>query len=79
MLEDTKAFIQYSSDIYDNYKNLREYQPSKKRKTLLLFDDVITTMLSSNEFNTLEVFIRGRKLNIFRFYHTVLAVPKILG
>ena len=79
MLEDTKAFIQYSSDIYDNYKNLREYQPSKKRKTLLLFDDVITTMLSSNEFNTLEVFIRGRKLNIFRFYNTVLAVPKILG
>ena len=79
MLEDTKAFIQYSSDIYDNYKNLREYQPSKKRKTLLLFDDVITTMLSSNEFNTLEVFIRGRKLNIFRFYHTDLAVPKILG
>lgn len=24
-LDDTKAFIQYSNDIYDNYKNLREY------------------------------------------------------
>ena len=24
-LDDTKAFIQYSDDIYDNYKNLREY------------------------------------------------------
>ena len=52
-LDDTKAFIQYSNDIYDNYKNLREYQPSKKRKTLLVFDDVITTIFSNNEFNTI--------------------------
>ena len=50
----------------DIYKNIEEYNPNKKRKILIVFDDMIADMLS-NEKHTLivtELFIRGRKLNI---------------
>ena len=43
----TKTFIEYSNDIYNIYKNLEEYNPNKKRKILVIFDDMITNMLSN--------------------------------
>ena len=62
----------------DIYKNIEEYNPNKKRKKLIVFDDMIADMLS-NKFNpnVTELFIRGRKLNISpvfitRYYFTVL-------
>ena len=33
---DSKAFIEYSNDMQDVYKNIGEYDPSKKRKILIL-------------------------------------------
>ena len=42
-----KAFMEYSNDIYNIYKNLEEYNPNKKRKILVIFNDMITTMLSN--------------------------------
>ena len=38
----------------------------KKRKILIVFDDMIADMLSNVKFNSLvtELFLRGRKLNI---------------
>ena len=50
----------------DIYKNIVNYNPSKKRKILILFDDMTTDMLSNKKLNTIvtELFIRGRKLNI---------------
>ena len=32
-LNDPKAFIEYSNDMYDIYKNIEEYNPNKKHKT----------------------------------------------
>ena len=55
----------------DIYKNIEEYNPNKKRKILIVFDDMITDsnkkMLSNKKINAIvaELFIRGRKLNIF--------------
>ena len=48
------------------YKNIGEYNPNKKRKILIVFDDMIADMLSNKKLNPLvaELFIRGRKLNI---------------
>ena len=46
-LNDSKAFIEYSSDMNDIYKNIEEYNPNKKRKMLIAFDDVIDDMLSN--------------------------------
>ena len=48
------------------YKNIEEYNPNKKRKILIVFDDMIADMLSNKKLNPIltELFIRGRKLNI---------------
>ena len=66
------------------YKNIEEYNPDKKRKILIAFDDMITDMLSNKNLNPVatELFIRGRKTKHFYcFYHTVLffCTKKILG
>ena len=50
----------------DIYKNIEEYNPNKKWKILIVFDDMIADMLRNNKLNPLvtELFIRGKKLNI---------------
>ena len=47
-------------------KNIEEYNPNKKRKTSIVFDDMIADMRSNKNRNPVvpELFIRGRKLNI---------------
>ena len=49
----------------DIYKNIEEYNPNKKRKILIIFDDIIAEMLSNKKLNLTEteLFIRVRKLN----------------
>ena len=50
----------------DIYKNIEEYNPNKKHKITIVFDDMIVDMLDNKNLNPLvtELFIRGRKLNI---------------
>ena len=50
----------------DIYKNIEEYNPNKKRKLLIVSDDIIADMLSNKRLNPIvaELFIRDRKLNI---------------
>ena len=73
-LNDSKAFIGYSDDIVDIYKNIEKYNPNKKRKILIVFGDMIADMLSNKKFNPIvtELFIRGRKLNISLAFITIL-------
>ena len=58
---------EYSNYMNDIYKNIKEYNPSKKRKTLIIFDDMIANILSKKNLNPIvtELFIRRRKLNIY--------------
>ena len=35
----------------DIYKNIEEYKPSKKREILIVFDDMISDILSNKELN----------------------------
>ena len=35
----------------DIYKNFEEYNPNKKRKTLIVFDDMIADMFSNKKIN----------------------------
>ena len=65
-LNDSRAFIKNSNYVHDIYKNIKKYNPNKKRKMLIIFDDMITDMLSNKKFNptVTEIFIRGRKLNV---------------
>ena len=57
----------------DIYKNIEEYNANKKQEILIAFDDMIADMLSNKKLNPIvtELFIRGRKLNIF-FFYTIL-------
>ena len=48
-LNDFKVFIKYSSDMDDIYKNNDEYNPNKKRKILIAFDDTIADMLNNKK------------------------------
>ena len=80
---DYTAFIEYSNDMNDNYKNIREYNSNNKRKILIAFDDMIVDMLSNKKLNPIvtELFIRGRKLNnsLFLLPNIILLWQKILG
>ena len=38
---DLKAFIEYSNDMKDAYKNINYYNPNKENKILIVFDDMI--------------------------------------
>ena len=79
---DSKAFIEYSNDMDYIYKNIEEYDLNKKRKILIVFDDMIADMLSNKKLNPIvtELFFRGRKLNISLVFITqsYFAVQKIL-
>ena len=46
---DPKAFIEYSNDMQDVYKNINEYNLSKKRKILIVFDDMIADMINNKK------------------------------
>ena len=77
---DPKAFIEYSNDMQDVYKNIDEYNIDKDRKILIVFDDMIAGMINNKKLNSLvtELFIRGRKLNISVVFITqsYFKVPK---
>ena len=42
-----KAFVDYSQTIDNVYENLEDYNPTKKRRVLIVFDDVIADMESN--------------------------------
>ena len=77
---DSKAFMEYSNDMQDVYKNIEDYNPIKKRKVLIIFDDMIADMINNNKLNPIvtELFIRCRKLNISIVFVTqsYFKVPK---
>ena len=77
---DPKAFIEYSNDMQDVYKNVDEYNPDKENKILIVFDDMIADMIHNKKLNSIvtELFIRGRKLNISLVFITqsYFKVPK---
>ena len=48
------------------YKNIEEYNLGKKRKVLIVFDDMIADMINDKKVNPVvtKLFIRGWKLYI---------------
>ena len=69
---DPRAFIEYSNDMQDVYKNIDEYNANKERKILIVFDDMIADMINKKKLNSIvtELFIRSRKLNISLVFTT---------
>ena len=79
-LNDSKDFTEYSNDMDDIHKNIEEYNPNKKQKILIVFDDMNADMFSNKKINPIvtKLFIRGKKLKIYYVFITqsYLAVPK---
>ena len=63
---DPKAFIEYSNDMHDVYKNIDNYNLNKENKILIVFDDMIADMINNKKLNSIVtvLFTRCRKLNI---------------
>ena len=59
--DNSKAFIEYSNDMHDFYKNIDDYNSDKENKILIVFDDMIADMINNKKLNSIvtELFIRG--------------------
>ena len=60
------------------YKNIEEHNPNKKRKILIVFDDMIADMLRNKKLNPIvtELIIRGRTFSLAFITQSYFAVPK---
>ena len=60
------------------YKNIEEHNPNKKRKILIVFDDMIADMLRNKKLNPIvtELIIRGRTFSLVFITQSYFAVPK---
>ena len=48
-LNDLNAFIECSNPIDDVYENIDDYNPSRKRKILIAFDDMIADIMTNKK------------------------------
>ena len=79
-LNDTSEFIEYSNTMDDVYNNIDDYNLKRKRKFLVVFDDMIADIMTNKKFQAIikELFIVCRKLNISLAFITqsYFRVPK---
>ena len=79
-LNDLKVFIEHSNTMDDISNNIDDYNPTRKRKILFVFDDMIADIMTNKKFQAIikELFIRCRKLNIYFVFITqsYFSVPK---
>ena len=47
--KDPRVFIEYSNDMQDVYKNIEDYNPGKRYKMLIVFDDMIADMINNKK------------------------------
>ena len=79
-LNDPNPFIKCSNMMDNIYENNDDYNPNRKRKKMIVFDDMIADIMSNKKFQAIikELFIRCRKLNISLVFITqsYFSVPK---
>ena len=49
-VNDGNAFIEHSNTMDDVYKNIDDYHPNRKRKILIVFDDMIADIMTNKKF-----------------------------
>ena len=64
----------------DVYENINDYNPIRKRKKLIVFDDMIADIMTNKKFQAIikELSIRCRELNVSLVFITqsYFSVPK---
>ena len=77
---DLNALIECSNTLDDVYKNIDDYKPSRKRKILIVFDDMVADVKSNKklQFKIKGLFIKFKRLNISLVFITqsYSTVPK---
>ena len=71
-LNDLNAFIEYSNAMDDVYNNIDDYNPARKQKNLIAFDEMIAGIMTNKNFQAIinDLFIRYRKLDISLVFMT---------
>ena len=79
-LNDSNAFIECLNTMDGVYENIDDYNPNRQRKILIVFDRMISDIMTNKKFQAIikELFIRCRKLNISVLFITqsYFSVPK---
>ena len=79
-LNDKNAFIEHSNTMDDILENIEDYNKKRKRKVLIVFDDMISHVMSDKKAPQVlkELFIRSKKLNVCLCFLTqsYFSVPK---
>ena len=79
-VNDPKAFIECSNTMNDIYENIDDYNPNRRRKILIIFDNMIADIMTNKKFQSIikKLFIRCRKLDISFVFITqsYFSVPK---
>ena len=77
---DSTAFIEHSNSMDDIFSDINNYNNKRKRKVLIIFDDMISHVMSDKKAEQVlkDLFIRSRKLNISLCFLTqfYFSVPK---
>ena len=60
-LNNCKAFIEHSNTMDNIYNNIDDYDPSRKRRILIVFDDMIADTMTNKKFQAIiqELFDAG--------------------
>ena len=66
---DPSAFIEYSNTTDDVYNNIDDYNPERKRKILIVFDDMIADIMTNKRYQAIikELFYCSKRSQI-KFY-----------
>ena len=79
-LNNANAFIECSNTMHDVYENINDYNLKRRRKIVIVFDDMVADIMTNKKFQSIikELFIRCRKLNISLVFITqyYFSVPK---
>ena len=79
-VNDINPFIECSNTMDDFYEHINDYNPIRKRKKIIVFDDMIADIMGNKTFQAIikELFTRCRKLNISLAFITqsYFSVPK---
>ena len=74
------AFIECSNTMDDVYESINDYNLSRRRKILIVFDDMIADIMTNKKFQAIinELFIRCRKISISLVFITqsYFSVPR---
>ena len=52
-VNDLNAFIEHSNTMDDVYENIDNYNPSRQRKILIIFDDMIADIMTNKKFQSI--------------------------